>query len=282
LRITLDVAPNAATNTKEFDLHASDSYHAAAEVDREKLAQNAQQSDLKEMKSYKPSPLNPDSEKWNEGNAKMVHYPADSEMQQSLQARKDDVLKSKIEVKSFSKDEEAGNIDNDDNDDDDDDDDTDFDWYENPDEAKDTTNASLQRRSTSKRIRTAYNKYCCWNHLSTAMKRFIIAIVGSIIFITIAVCVYVYFPRPTEAQLADPHFTNIRSNVQMWMYWAAFMWHFAWFSAFIIEAIPYLVIKWIVLFRGRRSERVKTSLEVTIRIIFWFCIPLISPGFKVL
>ncbi|CAO3633413.1 unnamed protein product [Mucor hiemalis] len=106
-----------------------------------------------------------------------------------------------------------------------------------------------------------YRRYCCWHYLSQFMKRVVIAVIGSSIFITVGVCVYIYVPHPSEEDLADPEFTNVRANIQVWMFWAAFMWHIAWVVTFLIEAVPIVVYKWVKFFRGCRSEKVKTYME---------------------
>jgi hypothetical protein len=140
----------------------------------------------------------------------------------------------------------------------DDDEDSSFDWGD------DIDNKCQKRDPTLRfaRLARCYHKYCFWHYLSQFMKRVVIAVLGSLIFITIGVCVYIYFPTPTESEKADPRFANVRSNVQLWMYWLAFMWHIAWITTFVIEVIPYLVSKWIKVFRGRRSERFKSYMEV--------------------
>jgi hypothetical protein len=218
------------------------------------------QADLTEMKSYTPSPLKMDDETWSIGsdidNPQPIQFleSSDTAISSEMQYQKTSLSESKTDTLYLEKDEDEGDID--------DDKDQDFDWNDNPDAEK--TMNSLSRRTTVKRIKTAYHKYFCWHYLSNFMKCLVIALVGSSIFITIGVCVYIYFPRPTAAELADPSFTNVRANLQVWMYWAAFMWHLAWLTTFIIEALPYIVIQWVNVFIGHRSEKVKTYLEVTI------------------
>ena len=141
----------------------------------------------------------------------------------------------------------------------DDDKDHAFDWDDDNRAAEPT----LKRHKTVKRLQGAYNKYCCWHYLSSFMKRVIIALLGSSVFITAGVCTYIYLPHPTEEQLVDPKFKNIRANVQVWMFWAAFMWNIAWIITFLIEAVPFVVYKWVKFFRGRKSEKVKTYMEVS-------------------
>ncbi|KAI8637277.1 Mechanosensitive ion channel-domain-containing protein [Parasitella parasitica] len=146
----------------------------------------------------------------------------------------------------------------------DDDKDHNFDWN---DDNNNNTNAHTEATRSAKgntkyqKVRALFRKYCFWHYLSQFMKRVIIAATGSAIFITVGVCIYVYFPRPSKNQENDPSFENIRDNVQIWMYWAAFMWHIAWLSTFITEAVPYIVSKWVQFFKGRRSEKVKSYME---------------------
>ncbi|CEP19714.1 hypothetical protein [Parasitella parasitica] len=150
----------------------------------------------------------------------------------------------------------------------DDDNDHEFDWNDdnkktNLNDAEAGRSPSAKRNGTTKyqKVKALYRKYCFWHYLSQFMKRVVIASIGSAIFITVGVCIYVYFPRPSKNQEDDPSFENIRDNVQVWMYWAAFMWHIAWLSTFITEAVPYIVSKWVQFFKGRRSEKVKSYME---------------------
>ncbi|KAI7897809.1 Mechanosensitive ion channel-domain-containing protein [Cokeromyces recurvatus] len=144
----------------------------------------------------------------------------------------------------------------------DDDKDHDFNWNDvDMDEKGDADEKNTKRSNTYRRLKAVYDKYCFWHYLSPFIKRVVIAAIGSSVFITIGVCIYIYFPRPTLADLEDPNYTNVRDNVQVWMYWAAFMWHITWITTFMIDAVPHLVSKWTKFFRGGRSERVKSYLE---------------------
>lgn len=140
----------------------------------------------------------------------------------------------------------------------DDDDDDDFDWNDDPDQPK-----PRRRKTTRERIHEAMRRPCCWNYLSPFAKRLIFAIVGSCLFISAAICVYALLPEPTDEERAQPGFKNIRSNLQCWLYWAAFQWHIFWLTTVIVEAVPSAVSLWTKLFKGRRSERVKSAMEVS-------------------
>jgi hypothetical protein len=248
----LDLTPSATNSTDGSYLQDQDDYFTTVDMNRKG---NAPQADLTEMSHFKSSPLRLDDEKWSLSSPiDSMHLHQESNNTAASAKTQQPYPSHKINLNT---DEEEADID--------DDKDHDFDWNDNPDSSENPANASsMQRSTTIKRIRKVYRKCCCWNYLSNFMKRVVIAIVGSSIFITVGVCVYIYFPRPSEAELADPEFTNIRANVQAWMYWAAFMWHIAWITTFLIEAVPFLVSKWVKVFRGRRSERLKTYLEVTI------------------
>ncbi|KAG0171099.1 hypothetical protein DFQ30_001526 [Apophysomyces sp. BC1015] len=137
-----------------------------------------------------------------------------------------------------------------------DDDDDDFDWNDDPDQIK-----PRRRKTTRERIQAAMARPCCWNYLSPFMKRLLIALLGSAVFIAIAVCFYLLLPIPTEQEQSDANFKNVRSNVQCWMYWAAFMWHIGWLTTVLIELVPKVVSLWTKIFKGRRSERVKSNME---------------------
>ncbi|CAO3597379.1 unnamed protein product [Absidia cylindrospora] len=139
----------------------------------------------------------------------------------------------------------------------DDDDDEEFDWNDDP----DAPAKPKRRRTTRERIQAAMKKPCCWHFLSPFMKRLIIAAIGSLIFIAIAVVIYLLLPKPTVTEENDPNFSNIRSNVQIWMYWAAFMWHIGWITTMFVEIVPSFVSLWTKIFVGRRSEKVKSSME---------------------
>lgn len=135
--------------------------------------------------------------------------------------------------------------------------DREFNWDDDPDQVK------PKRRKTARERFTAVMKTpCCWNYLSPLLKRIIIAILGSCMFIIIAVVIYLTLPEPTESEKLDPNFKNIRSNVQCWMYWAAFMWHIYWGTTFILDIVPSTVSLFSKMFHGRRSERVKSYMEV--------------------
>lgn len=139
------------------------------------------------------------------------------------------------------------------------DDDEEFDWNDDPDDP----NKPKRRKTTRERIQAAMKKPCCWHFLSPFMKRLIIAATGSLIFIAVAVAIYLLLPKPTEAEENDPNFSNIRSNAQLWMYWAAFMWHIGWITTVFVEIVPSFVSLWTKIFVGRRSEKVKSSMEVS-------------------
>lgn len=142
--------------------------------------------------------------------------------------------------------------------------DREFDWDDDPDQVK-----PKRRKTARERFTAAMKNPCCWHYLSPILKRIIIAILGSCIFIVVAIVIYVTLPEPTEAQLADPNFTNIRSNVQCWMYWAAFMWHIFWITTFMLDMVPSIVSLWTKLFKGRRSEKVKSYMEVSsVKVVF--------------
>ncbi|ORX54537.1 hypothetical protein DM01DRAFT_265779 [Hesseltinella vesiculosa] len=134
------------------------------------------------------------------------------------------------------------------------DDDDEFDWNDDPDKPK-------RRKTTRERIQHAMSRPCCWHYLSPAMKRIILAVTGSAVFIAVAVAIYLLLPQPTDQQKQDPNFPNVRANVQLWMYWAAFMWHIGWITTLFVELVPSCVSLWTKIFRGRRSEKVKSSME---------------------
>lgn len=139
----------------------------------------------------------------------------------------------------------------------DEDSDCEFDWNDDPDHIK------LKRRKTTKeRLQAAIRNPCCWHYLSPLLKRVIIAFLGSCIFVIIAIIIYFALPKPTQAERQNPDFKNIRSNVQCWMYWSAFMWHIFWITTFALDSVPSIVSLWIKIFRGRRSERAKSYMEV--------------------
>ncbi|KAI8070753.1 Mechanosensitive ion channel-domain-containing protein [Gongronella butleri] len=134
------------------------------------------------------------------------------------------------------------------------DDDHEFDWNDDPDKPK-------RRKTTRERIQHAMSQPCCWHFLSPVMKRIILAVSGSAVFIAVAVAIYLLVPQPTPEQLADPNYPNVRGNVQLWMYWAAFMWHIGWITTLFVELIPSIVSFWAKNVKGRRSEKVKSHME---------------------
>ncbi|KAI8143932.1 Mechanosensitive ion channel-domain-containing protein [Fennellomyces sp. T-0311] len=136
------------------------------------------------------------------------------------------------------------------------DDDDEFDWDDDEDQAR-----PKRRKTTRQRIQDAMRRPCCWSYLSPFTKRLIFALVGSCVFITPAVCVNLFLPVPTEEERADPNFKNVRSNLQIWLYWAAFVWHCGWATTVIVESVPSIVSLWTKIFKGRRSERVKSAME---------------------
>lgn len=135
--------------------------------------------------------------------------------------------------------------------------DEEFDWNDDPDQPR-----PKRRKTTRQRIQEAMRRPCCWSYLSPVTKRFIFALVGSCVFITPAVCVNLLLPVPTEAERQDPNFKNVRSNLQCWLYWAAFQWHIGWVTTVVVEMVPSIVSMWTKMFRGRRSEKVKSAMEV--------------------
>ncbi|KAI9308764.1 Mechanosensitive ion channel-domain-containing protein [Cunninghamella echinulata] len=133
--------------------------------------------------------------------------------------------------------------------------DDEFDWNEDP-EIK----LKRSRTAREKLKEKNNNTYCCWHYLTPLVQRSIIALVGSSIFIIISLCVQYLIPRATPEQQSDPNFRNIRDNVQVWMWWACFMWTDAWVIAVIVHLVPSAVSLWVKIFSGSRSERVKTHL----------------------
>ncbi|KAL0088603.1 Mechanosensitive ion channel-domain-containing protein [Phycomyces blakesleeanus] len=153
-----------------------------------------------------------------------------------------------------------------------DDDDTEFDWNDDPSQPQ----KPKRRRTARERFQAAIQRPCCWHFLSPFMKRFIIAILGSGTFVGVAVCVNVFLPPPSQAEMEDPNFTNVRSNVQLWMYWAAFMWHIGWITTVFIEMIPSAVSLWTKCCWGRRSERVKSTMEYYMAVKLYIGILLVA------
>ncbi|KAI7888946.1 Mechanosensitive ion channel-domain-containing protein [Mucor mucedo] len=154
---------------------------------------------------------------------------------------------------------------------DDHDSDREFNWDDDPDQVK------PKRRKTARERFTAVMKTpCCWHYLSPLLKRVIIAILGSCMFIIIAIVIYLTLPEPTESQKLDPNFKNIRSNVQCWMYWAAFMWHIYWGTTFILDIVPSTVSLFSKLFHGRRSEKVKSYMEYYMSLKGYLCLILLA------
>ncbi|EPB89904.1 hypothetical protein HMPREF1544_03287 [Mucor circinelloides 1006PhL] len=211
--------------------------------------------------TYQPSPLHVDDEKWSVGSAQdvhpMYHHESNATFVEGSPAfpkpHKNTLLQDELEQELESSSDSSNDID--------DDKDHDFDWNDSDANADKQSARSVKQNTTFQRARRLYRKYCFWHYLSLFMKRVVIAAIGSAIFITVGVCIYIYFPQPSPREEDDPNFKNIRDNVQVWMYWAAFMWHIVWLSTFITEAVPYIVTKWVQFFKGRRSEKVKSYME---------------------
>ncbi|CAO3610465.1 unnamed protein product [Cunninghamella echinulata] len=130
-----------------------------------------------------------------------------------------------------------------------------FDWNEDPE------NKLKRRRSAREKLKEKNNNtYCCWHYLTPLVQRSIIAFLGSSIFVIISLCVHFLVPKATPEQQNDPNFKNTRDNVQLWMWWASFMWTDAWVIAVVVHLVPSAVSLWVKTFVGRRSEKVKTRL----------------------
>ncbi|CAO3674803.1 unnamed protein product [Rhizopus stolonifer] len=149
--------------------------------------------------------------------------------------------------------------------------DREFDWNDDPDHVK-----PKRRKTARERFQAAMNNPCCWHYLSPLLKRIIIAILGSCMFIIVAIIIYFTLPKPTEAEQQNPDFKNIRSNVQCWMYWAAFMWHIFWVTTFALDSVPSIVSLWIKIFRGRRSEKAKSYMEYYLSLKHFWCLVLLA------
>lgn len=139
----------------------------------------------------------------------------------------------------------------------DEDSDREFDWNDDPDQVK-----PKRRKTARERFTAAMRNPCCWHYLSPLIKRILIAMLGSCVFIIVAIVIFFTLPEPSDTEQADPNFKNIRSNVQCWMYWAAFMWHIYWITTFLLDVVPPTVSLFSKLFHGRRSEKVKSYMEV--------------------
>ncbi|KAI9259072.1 hypothetical protein BY458DRAFT_541266 [Sporodiniella umbellata] len=153
-----------------------------------------------------------------------------------------------------------------------DDSDREFDWNDDPDSAIKPT----RRRTARERFQAAMKTPCCWHYLSPLLKRIIIAFLGSCLFIVVAVVIYFTLPSPTKEEQQNPDFKNVRSNVQCWMYWAAFMWHIFWVTTFALDSVPAIVSLWIKIFRGRRSEKAKSYMEYYLSLKNFLCLVLLS------
>ncbi|GAA5813923.1 hypothetical protein MFLAVUS_007412 [Mucor flavus] len=149
--------------------------------------------------------------------------------------------------------------------------DREFDWNDDPDQVK-----PKRRKTARERFTAAMRNPCCWHYLSPLIKRVIIAILGSCVFIVVAIVIFLTLPEPTEAEQADPNFKNIRSNVQCWMYWAAFMWHIYWITTFVLDVVPPIVSLFSKLFHGRRSEKVKSYMEYYMSLKGYFCLIMLA------
>jgi len=137
--------------------------------------------------------------------------------------------------------------------------DSEFDWNADPNEAE----KPKRRRTTREKIKSVMEQPCCWHYLSSFSKRFLIGFGGSCLFVGVAVLVHFLIPYPSAEEEASPNFPNVRNNVQCWMYWSAIMWTIGWFTTIFVEALPSFVSMWVKVFMGRRSEMVKSQLEVS-------------------
>lgn len=139
------------------------------------------------------------------------------------------------------------------------DEDEEFDWFED-----DHQQDRLKRSKSS--IRRAKHKNikqpCCWHYLTPYMKRFLICFIGSFTFIIIAVLAHIYLPEGTIQQQNNPNFKNVSKNVQMWMWWAAFMWSISWVTSIFSQLVPSIVRYFTKSITGAHSENVKTRLLV--------------------
>ncbi|KAG0764486.1 hypothetical protein G6F57_006919 [Rhizopus arrhizus] len=129
----------------------------------------------------------------------------------------------------------------------DEDSDHEFDWNDDPEHVK-----PKRRRTARERIQAAMRNPCCWHYLSPLLKRIIIAFFGSCLFIVVAVIIYLTLPKPTEAEQQNPDFKNVRNSV------------------------PSIVSLWIKIFRGRRSERVKSYMEYYMSLKGNWCVVLLA------
>lgn len=136
--------------------------------------------------------------------------------------------------------------------------DSEFDWNADPNEAE----KPKRRRTTKERIKSVMQRPCCWHYLSPFSKRFLIGFGGSCLFVGVAMLVHFLLPYPSFDEQASPNFANVRNNVQCWMYWSAIIWIIGWFTTIFVEALPSVVSMWVKFFMGRRSEMVKSQLEV--------------------
>jgi hypothetical protein len=136
--------------------------------------------------------------------------------------------------------------------------DSEFDWNADPNEPE----KPKRRRTTKEKIKSVMQRPCCWHYLSPFSKRFLIGFGGSCLFVGVAMLVHFLLPYPSFDEQASPNFANVRNNVQCWMYWSAVVWIIGWFTTIFVEALPSVVSMWVKIFMGRRSEMVKSQLEV--------------------
>ncbi|KAI8978039.1 Mechanosensitive ion channel-domain-containing protein [Pilobolus umbonatus] len=147
---------------------------------------------------------------------------------------------------------------------------SDFDWNADPDVKP------IRRQTTLRKLKGFIDRPCCWHYLSPLVKRVFIAISGSVMFVGIAIIIYFTLPAATEEERARPGFKNIRSNVQCWMYWAAFMWHAVWITLIVSDLLPSLISHFTKKFTGRRSEKIKTYLEYYTQLKPYLCFTVVA------
>ncbi|KAI7871625.1 hypothetical protein BDF14DRAFT_1762994 [Spinellus fusiger] len=144
---------------------------------------------------------------------------------------------------------------------DDNDNDDDFDWNDDPDQ-----NKVEKRRLAREHLHRSNHYYNCWYYLSPFIRRSILAMLGSCFFIIIGVCIHLLIPHVTTEERNHKEFIDIRSHLQCWLYWAAFMWHISWFTVLVIELVPTMISKWTKAFNGRCSESLKNYMEYYMRL----------------
>lgn len=145
---------------------------------------------------------------------------------------------------------------------------SDFDWED------DATLGNEEENGRDKIEKTR----SCWTKLSKFTQTFLIVVLGGGVLaapsIVIGILKLLQMPSPDNGNVMVN--TLARNNIMLWTIWAAFILSIWAITRFVVDLVPWQVVKFCVWFTGSCSEKTKTRLEYFIAVSRWIKVVLVT------